>query len=619
MWQINKIKFNNLFSHESSEYVFNNNTCTLIVGENRDNGGNNGAGKSTLFEAIVIGLTNRSLRDLKKDDFINRDADSCSILLELENKTLKSTLSISRKIYRGNKSTQVEIIENDEIDTTIVSVDEANKRIFELIGISRDDLLRYFIISQDNRYTFFTAGDFEKKEVLNRITSADMINPLLEKLSAEKKDKENKRSEVNNKVISIQSKKQTLEEQLEEQKNKDINEEIESLNSKIEKCQKEIKNIDSSIEETNKSISSKNKEISSIEIIDVDELILKRKKKKNDIKEIDDSIDDNNRVARVAKSDLESTTDCPECGAKFIKDSQLNLSVEEVKDLISSVDKENKTLKKKRDKITEEIKSLSDKIEEAEEKREYSNTLTLQVKTLNKKIINLQTDRSDLLSKIDKYTSSIRKIKEQAENSDVIKSLKNKISECDNDLMILEKEQSEIEKELEMVNFWGHYMGKSGFMTYVANRAVSVLEGTVNSFLKKFKSSLSVNINGFKILRDGSVREKIEVFVCDGGLNPEIFMSKSGGERGRVNLAGVLAIQHLINLSTNSRGLNLLMLDETFGGIDSEGQEGIIRILESLGITVVMITQNVSSEFNNDNKLLVIKEDGVSRFSTQSL
>ena len=157
-------------------------------------------------------------------------------------------------------------------------------------------------------------------------------------------------------------------------------------------------------------------------------------------------------------------------------------------------------------------------------------------------------------------------------------------------------------------------MGKSGFMTYVANRAVSVLEGTVNSFLKKFKSSLSVNINGFKILRDGSVREKIEVFALENGLNAETFMSKSGGERGRINLAGVLSIQHLINLSTNGKGLNLLMLDETFGGIDSEGQEGIIRILENLGITVIMITQNVSSEFNNDNKLIVVKENGVSRF-----
>lgn len=614
MWQIKNIKFENLFSHASSEYVFKNNTCTLIVGENRDNGGNNGAGKSTLFEAITIALTNKSLRDLKKENFINRDAEDCFISLELENKILKSTLSINRRFFRGNKSAKVEIIENGEIDTTIVSVDEANKRIFELIGISRDDLLRYFIISQDNRYTFFTAGDVEKKEVLNRITSADMINPLLEKLSADKKLIEQQRAEINNKIISIQAKKETLEEQLEELLNEDNSEEIEQLSNKINRLHGNLENIDIERKRLSELIKKNQTELNSIEDINVDSLIAERKKKREKIKEIEEQIDDNNRVARAAKSDLEGSTTCPECGVKFIKDSQLNLSVDELEDLLQSVDKNNKESSKKRNKLSESIKELNDKIEEAESISEQKSELSQKIKRLNIKIGGLQDEEDDIKAKIKKYTSEVKKLKEQKENSAAIKSLKDKISDCDKEFNVTEQEGIKVDEELEMVNFWHHYMGKSGFMTYVANRAVSVLEGTVNSFLKKFKSSLSVNINGFKILRDGSVREKIEVFALENGLNAETFMSKSGGERGRINLAGVLSIQHLINLSTNGKGLNLLMLDETFGGIDSEGQEGIIRILENLGITVIMITQNVSSEFNNDNKLIVVKENGVSRF-----
>ena len=90
-------------------------------------------------------------------------------------------------------------------------------------------------------------------------------------------------------------------------------------------------------------------------------------------------------------------------------------------------------------------------------------------------------------------------------------------------------------------------------------------------------------------------------------------MGKSGGERDRLNLAVLLSIQHLINLSTDGRGINLLVLDETFGCIDSVGQEGIIKILENLGITILMITQNISSEFNNENRVVVVKENDVSR------
>ena len=170
-----------------------------------------------------------------------------------------------------------------------------------------------------------------------------------------------------------------------------------------------------------------------------------------------------------------------------------------------------------------------------------------------------------------------------------------------------------LNEELQMIQYWQYYMGKAGFQTYLANRSISVIEGITNSFLRKFNSDLSVNINGFKILRDGSVREKIEVFALSNGVDAEAFMSKSGGERGRINLAGVLGIQHLINMSTNGKGLDLLVLDETFSGIDTMGQENIIKILEHLGVTILMITQNVSSEFNNENKLVIVKENGISR------
>ena len=72
MWQIKNIHFKNLFSHEDTEYEFRNNACTIIMGENRDEGGNNAAGKTTIFEAISLALTNSPLRDdIDKEVFIN--------------------------------------------------------------------------------------------------------------------------------------------------------------------------------------------------------------------------------------------------------------------------------------------------------------------------------------------------------------------------------------------------------------------------------------------------------------------------------------------------------------------------------------------------------------------
>lgn len=613
MWRLKHISFKDFFSHEQSEYEFKTNACTLIVGENRDNGGNNGAGKSTIFEAIAVALTNKSLRDLRKESFINREAESCEIRLSMENDVLNSTLTICRKFFRGNKPVKVELIENGVVNGNVVSVDEANKRVFELIGISRDDLLRYFIISQDNKYTFFTAGDTEKKEVLNRITSADMINPLIDRLSADRKDRERQRTELNDNIITTEAKRETLQEQLTELEDENDDEEIEELENKIQRIKAKQSSTRTVSEDIKKDIIAAKKELSAIIVPDVQDLLSQRKLIRKNIDEIEQHISENKRIYRIAKGDLDGKIKCPECGAEFIQDSRLKLSVEETQEVIASVTKENNKLSTKADRLNamlEEVKAKIDEAGEAEECRQKKEREIRRMET------NLSTNADTIASydrTIKNLTEEIKTLKENNRNGEMIKSLKAKIAKCDGDCRKYEKEKTTVEEELEMINYWSYYFGKAGFMTYLANRAVSVLEGTVNSYLQKFKSPLSVNINGFKVLRDGSVREKIEIFALENGLNAEAFMSKSGGERGRINLAGIISIQHLINMSTNGRGLDMLLLDESLNNLDTEGVISVCNVLENLGITVMMITQNVSSEFNNENKLLVVKENGVSR------
>lgn len=612
MWKFDKIYFKNLFSYDELDYCFKNNTCTLIVGENKDNGGNNGAGKSTIFEAITIALTGKSLRDLRKENFINRDSENCFVKLQLTNDVLKEELCITRQFFRGGKSAKVIIEENGEVNTNITSVNEADKRIYELIGISRDDLLRYFIISQDSNYTFFTAGDVEKKEVLNRITSANMINPLLDKLSCDKKGKDQERSEINNELVSIDAKKTTLEEQISELESNCNSEELSILEEKIKKYEKSIKDKNIEIEEIKSALSDVKNSLKKIIVVDTSILENERKKIRKEVDKLEEAISENERIERVAKGDLDGKIKCPACGNEFIKNSRLNLSVQETEEVIKSVAAENKKYVIKQNKLKTQLNDVNKKLEDAERNEEQKQKKERLIKKLNNNIQSTQDDIISYKNKIVKLKNEIKELKENNRNIDLINSLKKKIQDCKNKFNELSKKLTKIDDELDMINYWSYYLGKAGFMTYLANRAVSVLEGTVNNYLKCFKSSLSVNINGFKILKDGSVREKIEVFALEDGLNAEAFMSKSGGERGRINLAGVLAIQHLINMSTEGRGLNFIGLDETFAGIDAEGQENIIHILENLGITVLMITQNVSSEFNNDNKLVIRKENGIS-------
>ena len=618
MWNLQKIEIENFFSHEHSIYEFIDNVCTLIVGENKDTGGNNGAGKSTLFEAISIALTNKSLRDLRKENFINRDADSCKIILWLENKVLQQTLVISRQFYRGNKPVKVILTENGQINSSITSVDEANKRVFEHLGINREDLLRYFIISQDNVYTFFTAGDMEKKEVLNRITSADMINPLIDEIGEKKKDIINKIHKCDEEKSRFLFAIQTLQTQKDNIINSDdiTKNKIKQLEEEIENCKNKKKANKKDIAELQKTIKTLKEAADSIEIVNTDKLKQKRKKIREQLNEVENQIEENKNIQRMAKSDLRGVVQCPSCGQEFTTTTQLNLSVEETKNILSQVEAEIKDCEKKQKDITNKLQSIRLNIEENEQKEEKKRNIECKINSVQRNISSVKDYDITLDKKIEGCEAEIRNVAQRKENDAILKNIDEKIKSFESQIADVDKENAEFHKEYEMYNFWHYYLGKAGFQTYLANKSLSVIEGTVNSFLKKFHSDLSVSVNGFKVLKDGSVREKIEIFALNDGMNAEAFLSKSGGERGRINLAGILAIQHLINMSTNGKGLNFLALDESLAYIDSEGTMEVVKTLNNMGITIMMITQNIDNDSKKmiANTLCVEKKNGISRF-----
>lgn len=618
MWNLTKIEINNFFSHQHSEYEFKNNCCTLIVGENRDKGGNNGAGKTTLFEAITLALTGNTLRGLKKESFINWDYDQCSISLSLDNEVLKQTLTINRQYFRGSKSAKVELIEDGEINSHITSVNEADKRIAELIGISREDLLRYFIISQDNLYTFFTAGDNEKKEVLNRITSADMINPIIEHLADDKKEWEKRRQEVKDKISEQEVRKVAFTEQAEairEAANNDS--EIKDKEERIKRCEKQREALDEEISELSQRITDIENKIKKISIkdIDVDKIKKQIQRINKHIDANENTKSENKSIIRYAKSDLSGKVICPNCGENFMPDSELKLSVEETEDLLKAAEQENKTIENTISKLEIKKDEFNDKIKEYEEKKSQIEEYEDKIKRLNRRKKDKMEEQSSIYEKIKRYKNEINELKNHVLDSSALKKINDKIKECEKKEKELSNELKPIEDELEEINFWSYYMGKNGFKTMLANKAISVIEGSTNSYLRKFKSDLTVNVNGFTILKDGTVREKIDIYVLQDGMNPQVFMGMSGGERGRVKLAGILALQHLINMSLNGRGLNLVILDETLeGGIDIKGTMEFMSILENVGGTILLITQKIDEINTIQNKLRVIKEDGVSHY-----
>lgn len=618
MWTPKYIHLKNLWAHVDTKYEFKNGVCTVIFGENRDDddSDNNGAGKSTIFEAIAISLTGKSLRDIDKEVFINRHAESCEVEFYLENNALKSTLGIIRKFYRGSKSAKVEVYEDGERNAQLTSVNEANARIVELIGVTRDDLTRYFIISQDNRYQFFTAGDSEKKEVLNRITNADMINPVLDKLSADRKELASRSNELSVEVDKYEGKLEFFKEQRAEAKALDDNHEISNREERIGHLNNQIKASEKVIKEKEKALENHKKSADYLligNIPDVSELEAKRKKIRSKIKELEEQESEAEHIIKHLKADISGAVSCPSCGHKFMPESNYELSVEEAKQLIKETELSVSSIRSDIEKKNARIKKIQKSIDEAEEQAERARIAKNKANKIEQDIQDERNNIKRANHRISELKAEITDIKKNSRSKKIIDQCNEKIKDFEKKLADVRVELAKVTEELSMVDYWIYYMGKNGFSTYLANRAISIIEGITNSFLKRFHSSMSVEINGFKINKDGSVRDKIDVLAVYKGKYAQNFMGYSGGERGRIYLASILGIQHLINLSTKGKGLDLLLLDESLGALDSKGVVNICNILNSLGVTILMITQNVSNDVNVSNKVLVVREDEVSR------
>lgn len=616
MWNPVKIEFCNLFSHKHSQYEFKNGKCVVIFGDNKDDKSlqNNGSGKTTLFEAVCIALTNESLRGLKKESFINREADDCKIIFCLENSAMKMKLRIERQFFRGSKPAKIAIYENGELNSQIVSVNEANKRVLELIGISREDLLRYFIISQDNHYTFFTASDSEKKEIMNRITSADMVNPVIEQLDLKFKEKDAEYKQINDEISKLSDKRELLEEQKKEVlANDNTVYEIKRITESKEMAEEVIRDKKNDIANHKKRIAELDKELSDIVLTDVTELVKKKKKIQSECDDLESELLNNKKLLKKLKNELGLAITCPHCQKEFIPESQLSLSPEEIREAIGQLNKETSDLSSKLEKREKSLERVKKDILRAEEQKEEMDNLSYEKNKQQRRMNNAQETVKEMQDSIDIYDKQIAELKRKKKDDKLLNSLNERIADCGKQIDELVNRLQPIADEIDMIKFWQFNMGKHGFMTFLANKTIFHLNWYINFFLEKMNINYKVLIKPFKILKTGEVRDKIECFVTNNGLDCGNYLSFSGGERQRINLAAILSLQKMINDSTNTGGLNLLCFDESFNNIDYVGTMSIVNIMNKMNSTILLITQNIEDCTIFDDYVIIQKENGISK------
>jgi DNA repair exonuclease SbcCD ATPase subunit len=616
MWNPIRIKFQNLFSHKDTEYFFKKNKCVMIYGINStdDEMDSNGGGKSTIMEAIVLAITNQTSRDIGKEDFINNEEESCFIEFELENAISPVSNLIIRRWIDRKKSTKIQLEENGVINEEMTSVNECNARIYELIGLNREDLTHFFLIGQDTNYSFLTTSDVEKKSIVSRLINIGFIEKKIETLKSLSKEKTNYKNELREDLIQSQTRIDIVDEDIEDLKNNFEFDKIQRMKNvdieiKIEKNKK--------IDQENKLAENKSKSISyqfSIDKNKFDENILNQlksdvSKTEKEIKEIQKKQRNNYSQIQNFKTILSGAIMCPKCHTSFLIDSDID-----IKDIPTKID----SLQDSNSKFNIEIESLENKDSKIEEKISEQEMFEERIYTLNR---NKRKTDSEIEGSEDEIILIEKRILKKESEKGKIKTEKliEKVSKLESSKQewveineVLNNEISKVDSEIEDFDFWIINFGKKGFTTFLVNKAIKSIEGITNSYLKKINSNCQIQINGYTTLKSGDLNEKISIEVIEDGFRKGNFLKYSGGEKGRINLANIFGIQHLINLTCPTGGFNILTLDEVFEGLDQKGQIGIIKVLESMNMTSLVVTHR-SQPIGAENEIFIEKIKRVSR------
>lgn len=235
-------------------------------------------------------------------------------------------------------------------------------------------------------------------------------------------------------------------------------------------------------------------------------------------------------------------------------------------------------------------------------------------KVQERKIDNAKLNINNAERAIQSYEESLKDI-EKAVETDIIANLQTSLTTNEKNLVEAISKQEAIQQKLN--SFKAQEATFIEFKTYLANTKINALSQMTNEFLDNIGSDIHIHLSGYTILKSGKVRDKISISLLRDGIDCGSFDKFSAGERARVELATILAMNKLTNASCDAeKGLDLLVLDEILEAVDEQGLNNIFNALNHLQITSLVVSHgNIAESY--PYRTVVNKLNGVSYLDEQ--
>ena len=560
---------------------FDQQSLTLVLGENLDQGGDdsgsrNGTGKTTIINALSYALYGQALTNIKRNNLINKtNSKGMLVTLSFDKNNIEYRIERGRspnilKFYVNN----TEQIEEDESQGDSRKTQEA---ISELLGMSHD-MFKHIVALNTYSEPFLSMRANDQRAIIEQLLGITILSEKAESLKEQVKVTKQAITEETFKIQAIESANQKIQTTIDslgknqrawvakrssdEEKLKSAIEELEKLDIEAElDAHEKLANWT----EHNNSILALKKELSTLEpaLIRADKSVEKAKK---DIEELEDAM-------------------CYTCGQELHADKKAEIAERKSKELEDALAYQKEITNKVTD-VAVDLDIIGDIngkpttfYDAAKEAYEHRNN----VENLQNALVNKQAE-------IDPYEVQINELKSTA-LQDLDWSIINDLTEFREHQEFLQKlltnKDSFIRKKIIDQN-----------LAYLNNRLTYYLDTLGLPHQVQFQNDLNVEIT--------QLGQDLD------------FDNLSRGERNRLILGLSFAFRDV--WESLYQNINLLFIDELIdSGMDSAGVENSIGVLKKMtrerNKNIFLISHKDELVGRVNNVLKVVKENGFTSYA----
>lgn len=565
--------------------------------------------KVSHIEGKIAGVEDQITRAIENE---KNKASSKELRKAELNESIANRRKLIREFEQNIKNTDERLKTLDDIYNKLSKLEESDSKTDD----TYKQICGWFNSANLSGFSNWLGKAVELEKQINQIeeefkTVSIKISETAESIKAETKELEKMRLSCRKFDEASEVKLAKLSEKLSEIKNalaktKKRNEELEERKNNTSKT---IANLKNSIAGEITCPACKHRFVLSNDNIDIEKVEAEIKKEEAALSNIDKSLDD----ALIAAKDLQKQISDNENQEYILCDERRKVS-KKLSEKSSAVDQlafEQNRMERRKDNLDADIakveRSISNLISSMFD--EAFDILDKQTKVQEASIEDFELKIKTCQGAIETFQDSIDDL-DKVEKETIVDSLKTTLKEYEKEYVQTGRNKVEIEKELLKLKEQEQLFVE--FKTHLANSKIEALANMTNSFLKNIGSDIRIQFSGYTVLKSGKVRDKISISLLRNGIDCGSFDKFSEGEKARVNMANILAMQKLTNINCEEgKGLDLLVLDEILEATDEIGLASIFDSLNSLQLTSLVVSHGNVAE-NYPHKLIINKKNDVS-------